>query len=326
MCQKIFQWTIFFFIVMLLISCQNEQQQALGKIQSTGSPFTVTEFNNYICSGNISMVELYLKAGINPNATDKDGLTPLDYAANADNPAIFKMLFRHGAKLNPASNRPVFRAVYAGKITNVKILDKHRANLNAKMQNGFTPLVATIISGHTEIADYLLRRGYRINYNDFSDNLSFTLAAGTGDLPQVKRLSGKGAKFVWKDSPPEILPLHCAALHGRTNVVRWLLENGSNPNQESSCNSTTPLSMAARNGNIETAKILLHFKANPNHVDALEFSPLLYAACGDHEDFLIFLLKNGADPNLKDSNGNTPLDLMKRLSLEKAIWIIKRGK
>ncbi|HEY7791778.1 MAG TPA: ankyrin repeat domain-containing protein, partial [Vicinamibacterales bacterium] len=70
----------------------------------------------------------------------------------------------------------------------------------------------------------------------------------------------------------------------------------------------TPLLFAARQGNTQTVQALLDGGAEINQVDAGQHtSPLLVAVMNGHFDLAEQLLAKGADPNLAQDNGVTPL-------------------
>src|SRR5581483_3419324 len=70
----------------------------------------------------------------------------------------------------------------------------------------------------------------------------------------------------------------------------------------------TPLHLAARQGEIDAVKALLEAHANINQqVNGDLSTPLIIAAINGHFDLAKYLLDHGADPNLAQSNGVTPL-------------------
>ncbi len=69
----------------------------------------------------------------------------------------------------------------------------------------------------------------------------------------------------------------------------------------------TPLLFAAQNGDVETAKVLLAAGADANEPNQEYGNPLVVAAASEHEDLALFLLEKGANPNVADAYGITPL-------------------
>ncbi|KAL8713091.1 MAG: hypothetical protein Q9225_006837 [Loekoesia sp. 1 TL-2023] len=108
--------------------------------------------------------------------------------------------------------------------------------------------------------------------------------------------------------------LSIAAEIGHLKVVKLLLEaradSQSVANAESS-DGRTPLSFAAENGHYEVAKLLLKAKADPNSKTRMGPSqgrtPLSWAVYEGHYDVVEILLDAGAEVDVVDSDGMSPL-------------------
>ncbi len=66
---------------------------------------------------------------------------------------------------------------------------------------------------------------------------------------------------------------------------------------------------AAKKGDVKRVRKLLEEGANPNARDENDNTPLHWAAPWGHVDVVKLLLEHGADPNIKNKYGNTPLHL-----------------
>ena len=71
-----------------------------------------------------------------------------------------------------------------------------------------------------------------------------------------------------------------------------------------------------RAGDVETARLLLEAGANVNESTPEQGSALLVAAASGREDLALFLLEKGANPNVADRYGITPLHQAARNGLE----------
>lgn len=102
------------------------------------------------------------------------------------------------------------------------------------------------------------------------------------------------------------------------DAVKTLLENGADPNRPSFTTYTPGAGNQSETrikSNIETVcypkydikylKLLVSYGANVN--DTANCAPLIKAMLGDQEDKINFLLKNGADVNLKANRGLPPI-------------------
>jgi len=90
-------------------------------------------------------------------------------------------------------------------------------------------------------------------------------------------------------------------------IVKLLLESGAKPNIEDD-NGCTPLFNAVSGDNI-AATLLLEHGAKVNFANKEGWTALHVAARLDQRKNVQFLIANGAEVNVKDANGKTPLDI-----------------
>jgi hypothetical protein len=100
-------------------------------------------------------------------------------------------------------------------------------------------------------------------------------------------------------------PLHGAAHHDDADGMRLLLEAGGDVHLSNRW-GRTPLHVAARRGCLEVARVLLDAGANPNAVTNEGWSTLNDAYRGGHPELVQLLLGRGADPDLRDTSGLIP--------------------
>jgi ankyrin repeat protein len=111
------------------------------------------------------------------NAKDKNGRTPLHWAALMGQYGVAKLLLAHGANANakdtggrtplhmttqtalPTKALPDQQPIALGQWAVADFLLARRANINAKDATGITPLRAAVQQGHTAIVDLLRRHG-----------------------------------------------------------------------------------------------------------------------------------------------------------------------
>ena len=90
----------------------------------------------------------------------------------------------------------------------------------------------------------------------------------------------------------------------RTKVVKYLLQQGADPNILS-LDNITPLSAACFDGNTRLIKYLLDAGADPKTLDGTGKSPIIYAAAKGFSGVVKTLLSEGVDPNEKYKSGLT---------------------
>lgn len=174
-------------------------------------------------------------------------------------------------------------------------------------------------------------------------------AAAKGDTAEIERLIAAGEKPNIQDSKSRT-PLHVAAFFRHHDAARALLRLGANPNAleadrydivtiaavandlemlklaldggASARNVTsrydgTALIAAAHLGHAEVVRVLIAAKAPLNHVNNLGWTALMESIVlgnggRDHTETLRALVQAGADVNIPDRQGVTPLQHARR--------------
>lgn len=81
--------------------------------------------------------------------------------------------------------------------------------------------------------------------------------------------------------------------------------------------------ISAAYGHLEVVRVLLRTKlVDVNAQDIFGQSLVFWAAAQGHEDIVKLLLKAGADRNLEDTDGRTPLVMAKNYKLAKIVKML----
>ena len=112
--------------------------------------------------GNCELIQVLLDYGVDVNAQDTDGETPLADAAYGQLGAV-RLLLDHGADPNVQARRdalfslttPLHRALRYGRIDIVRVLLEHGAIIEVKDGEGETPLDVAARKGYYEIVKLL---------------------------------------------------------------------------------------------------------------------------------------------------------------------------
>jgi ankyrin repeat protein len=177
-------------------------------------------------------------------------------------------------------------AAYNDRLETVKFLISKGANVNAKADNGNTPLNAAVsgygAGGGAEIAKLLISKGANVNAKDKNyGNTPLHHAAesfgsnGYGANPCLEILLNNGAKILNNNNGES--PLYKAVWGDEMDNVRFLVRNGCNINQQDN-DGRTPLYRAVRK-----------------------------SRDGSNYNMIELLLKLGAKPTIKDNEGTTPI-------------------
>jgi len=132
-------------------------------------------------------------------------------------------------------------------------------------------------------------------------------AAIAGDAIKVATLISTGADPNSQDMrqiPWGITPLMHAARGGHVDVVKCLLRHKCNVNASTKHfpgegQKETALHSAAKSGSIEAIRLLIEAKAKIDALSTVDGTPLAAAVCNGQAEAALFLLKSGADPNIK---------------------------
>lgn len=111
-------------------------------------------------------------------------------------------------------------------------------------------------------------------------------------------------------SPDGFTPLHGACYSGGVEATRLLVERGAELETVSqhSFIRVRPLGTAAFSRDGESALVLLEAGADPNGRGEGGFTPLFTAAQNGDMELVRLLLQHGADPSLALDDGRTPAD------------------
>ena len=136
-----------------------------------------------------------------------------------------------------------------------------------------------------------MARSLNISLRNTVASVAIMVASLSGHLVLVKKLYARGAEI----NPAGWTPLTYAATNGKTEVARYLLEIGADPNAVSA-NGTTALMMAVRGGHTDTVELLLTKGADVNLRNQNGASALAWATRGGFDTIEKALQKRGAKP------------------------------
>lgn len=199
----------------------------------------------------------------------------------------------------------LFAAISGGDPGTVeRLLERDRALVDARDENGLSPILAALYRGRNEIAAAILQRGPRLTLFE---------AAAAGDASRVREIVGRDRAEANALSPDGYSALGLAAFFKRRDVVRYLLEAGADPRPASRAGGFTPLHSAvatdAGAADIEIVRMLLGRGAQPNAKSQSGSTPLHTAAFTGDRATLDLLLRHGADAAIKNKDGKIAADV-----------------
>jgi ankyrin repeat protein len=200
----------------------------------------------------------------------------LFYASRTGDLRTVRKLVLDGTNINRFENRKEGPALLLATKNNhlpvMHFLLQNGANVEQGDRDSISPLLAAIRNNHVDAARLLLQYGANI-HRQTKDKLSaLDLVVGDDDS-MIKLLLENGAKCRRGDDHN----LLYASRIGRINMVRRLLEHGVAVDTLNA-KKQTALHLACDNGDCAIAELLLNYGANPNLKDKQGLTPL-HQAC-----------------------------------------------
>lgn len=282
-----------------------------------------TGLNNAIKRGNINAVSSFIK-NTPRNRLDMDSITYK--AIRAGQVSIVDMALKRGVSPNTMyhngySDEPLFmHAIRAGHLDIVKLMLRHKVNLNLRGQWNLTPLLLAVISKKTELVRELVKYKQDMNATDVLGQNAVIHAISDATPDILKLLVKNKASVNFKDARGTT-PLHVAVRQFSPSVdpyimVKILIDAGAKVNAKTEAN-VTPLHDAVvepRNA-LAVTRLLLRSGADPNIRDSEGSSPLMDAVESGERDRAVIvkeLLKYDASLSIKNIWGDTALHIAAR--------------
>jgi len=224
---------------------------------------------------DLPLAELLIEAKANPEAETRVGaVTPLILAARNGSGAMIAALLKAGADPGKAASTgatPLVSAATSGSVDAVKALVDGGADLNAREKtNGQTALMFAAWENRADVIRLLMERGAHPGLSSFVNLLDEPLFDDDG-LPIPKR---KGAQSLGNSVMGGMTALHFAARDGNLDAVKALVESRADVNQVSGGDGSSPINIAIANGHYTVGKYLLDHGADPNLANLDGLTPL----------------------------------------------------
>ena len=267
-------------IIMFFLQCAIAKQKTViaGPVEE--------KLLSFSSSGNLDGVKKLIESGAKINAVDKkDGNTALMLAAYNARYDIVETLLAADASVDIRNNSGNTALIFAlwcpadkqdcsGSAKVVNVLIKAGADVNAKNNTNYTPLMAAV------------------SQKNNASIVSSLLSAGADVTAKNKSLQ-----------TPFLFAVH---FQDDLEVIQLLLKSGADINAIDSKDYTALMSTVVNN-KIDFMNLLLGAGADPNYKDSKGRTALTHAAYEGNNKILHALIKAGADVNSRNNKGETVL-------------------
>lgn len=195
-----------------------------------------------------------------------------------------------------ASDKPLLTAVKDGELGRVQQLISEGADVNVRTLDGSSALLLATRANQIDIAQALIAAGANVNQKNLIHDSPYLLAGASGHNEILQQVLAHGAD------------LKSTNRYGGTALIP-----------------------ACERGHVETVRLLIAAGVDLNHVNRLGWTCLMEAIVlsdggADHQHIVSQLIDAGADLDLPDSNGVSPLQqAQKRGQNEIALMLRNAG-
>jgi ankyrin repeat protein len=275
-------------------------------------------------SGSTSMIELLLKHGADVNQANSLGTTPLMIASASGSAEVVKVLLDHGADANQREHAhdqtALMFAANLDRAEVIRVLMAHGADPNLVSKVVTIPKInfkgsnfATSITQPTKESAGKIEVGKATPASDSKTHQQ--TATYPSKSAEKMAIATSDAKLIPGSVPdrqkPSALPAEVASAdEKKVDEQKPEAAPKKIPREYGAklMGGMSPLLYAARQGNIAAATALLDGGAKINEVSGSEHTtPLVLAIANGHYDFAAVLVNHGANVNLANDMGVTPL-------------------
>ncbi|MFC1564706.1 ankyrin repeat domain-containing protein [candidate division KSB1 bacterium] len=250
--------------------------------------------------GAVSVSEYLIEKGVDLNSGDEKGNSPLHLASLYGHDGIVELLVNSNADINAVNvdgDVPLSFAVIYGTPKSIGLLLSSRADGSIRDKEGNTLLHIATLYGYFNKVKEIMSYKPEIDIKNNAGNTALQLAvSGYRNEQLVEFLLEQGANPNVTDNTGKN-PLHIAS----ASFIRRLIESGAVVDPQDK-DGNTPLHLALMD--------VLRFKSLPPFI----------------KDKIIFLMEGGADPDIKNNEGRSPMDLAVESGDQEAIDLLKAKK
>ena len=263
--------------------------------------------------------------GLDYNFSDEGGIFFIMHIVAANNVKILKKILTFDVRIDlydEDGKTILYNPIKFGNIDIIKLLLKHNTTtigipIHLMTDNyGKTAIHYTLQFKNWECFE-LFANITNLTLLDSHKNTILHMAINTNSVKFVERVIylTKNTSIINSQNKYGDSPLHFACGYNVSGIVKLLLDNNADPNQQNYEENLAPIHIACENGYSEIVKILLDFNIDINVQDSIGYTPLHYCIINDRINILKLFTTNEninakINFNLYDEQLNFPLHLI----------------
>ena len=274
--------------------------------------YTATALSIALCEGHDRCADLLLKFGAKVKVQ-----CLLESASRGNLSYLKKLVLKYGGNVNGRSKwdvlSPLMAAAGHGHYECVDFLIKAEAHVNAS--HCWDNSTALKYAATAECADLLIKAGADVNYPDYFGNTALHSVSPSEHNKFINLLIDSGADVNLCNDERQTA-LATAARRGLSSIVNCLIKAGANVNNVDQFGRTAlqyftayPICLPKKDTNEELWNSLHDLVQLPSEY-------------GKYDECAVLLIEAGADVNIKDKYGNTPLNDAVASGLDKCVNIL----
>ena len=248
--------------VLIHLNSSGENKQKLVRGQANFHPVYIACKNGY--AGVLKALLQFADSAAVEESDEQN--TPLQIAVKKKYTDCVDLLLSYNANkdgVNDHSQTVVHLAVKNRDVTTLRVLRKHKCDINKKDALGDSAVVDAIVRQHSdnmEMLDVILDwPGIDLDFENINGFSPIHIAARKGDLGALKSLLKKDDRLLNKEKRDGYTPLHLAACTDHYQVVQFLLDQpGLNVEARTKDKDQTALLIACFYGSKKTVETLLN--------------------------------------------------------------------
>jgi ankyrin repeat protein len=264
------------------------------------------------------MVSLLLENGAELWAEDYAGSSAWEWATHNNHKEVIKLFEAFNAKQGFAA----FDAIKVGDLRQFKREVNRMTNIYqlSPNNNSSSLLSKAAQAGELEMVQFLINKGFDINFDAVQGVTGAYLAAKSNQLKLLTFLAEQGADL---QKQSYFAPIHTAAYRGHMDIMKFLLnQKYVDPLLASNSDKSTALHSAIEGNHTDIVELLLqhpaYYNANVMKTDAMGNTPLIFLFKNKHDNPRIFeMLMKQPWTKISDKNneGKTAYDYAEEADL-----------